>query len=321
MTKSNNFLIFICISLFTLIFCSTSFAAETDIVSQIVTKFSQKTNTWESAFTDASKNLFMICVTLEVAWIGIQIALGRQDLGEAIKQFALTLCTAGFFLAVIVNYKEWSWMIINGLDSLAGQVIPLEKASERAFQIGLDLVGKIFEVIGDTSILSDGGASKIFGLIFATLIILVCFALITSQIVLIKCEAMVAMMAALILVGFGGTSFLRDYAKNAMRYVLSVAFKLFVMSLVLGLGISFINDFMSLANVEFTDACVIVGTSIVILALIKSLPDTVAGIINGSHVGGGIALMATAASVGGAALGAAKLSAKGAMNTKERCSP
>ena len=31
-------------------------------------------------------------------------------------------------------------------------------------------------------------------------------------------------MAALILVGFGGSAFLRDYAVNAIRYVLAVAF-------------------------------------------------------------------------------------------------
>ena len=35
-----------------------------------------------------------------------------------------------------------------------------------------------------------------------------------------------ASRAALILVAFGGSSFLKDYAVNAIRYVLAVAFKL-----------------------------------------------------------------------------------------------
>ena len=59
-----------------------------------------------------------------------------------------------------------------------------------------------------------------------------CFALMTAQIVMIKCEAYIAMNAAVLLLGFGGSSLLKEYAINTMRYALSVAFKLFVMQLV-----------------------------------------------------------------------------------------
>lgn len=113
---------------------------------------------------------------------------------------------------------------------------------------------------------------------------------------------MVAMAAAVILVGFGGSAFLKDYAVNAIRYVLAVAFKLFVMQLVLGVGIAFIESF-STSTAELQDIFVVIGASVVLLALVKSLPDVCAGIINGSHVSSGAALTASAAAVGGATLG------------------
>lgn len=47
-----------------------------------------------------------------------------------------------------------------------------------------------------------------------------------------------------------------------------------------------------------------IGASIVLLALVKSIPDTCAGIINGSHVSGGAAITAATAAVGGAVAGA-----------------
>ena len=93
------------------------------------------------------------------------------------------------------------------------------------------------------------------------------------------------------------------YAVNAIRYVLAVAFKLFVMQLVLGVGIAFIEGF-STSTAELQDIFVVIGASVVLLALVKSLPDVCAGIINGSHVSSGAALTASAAAVGGAAIGA-----------------
>ena len=93
---------------------------------------------------------------------------------------------------------------------------------------------------------------------------------------------------------FGGSSFLKDYAVNAIRYVLAVAFKLFVMQLVLGIGIAFIEGF-STSTAELQDIFVVIGASVVLLALVKSLPDVCAGIINGSHVSSGAALGAAVA--------------------------
>jgi type IV secretion system protein TrbL len=125
---------------------------------------------------------------------------------------------------------------------------------------------------------------------------------------------MIAMMAALILVGFGGSNLLKDYAINAVRYVLAVAFKLFVMQLVLGVGVAFIESFDT-AAAELQDIFVVIGASVVLLALVKALPDVVSGIINGSHVGGGN-LLGAAAAVGGGAAAAGALAMGGLRNVQ-----
>lgn len=101
-------------------------------------------------------------------------------------------------------------------------------------------------------------AGNSVALLLAALVVMVCFALISAQVVFIKCEAMIAMMAALILVSFGGSSFLKDYAVNALRYVLAVAFKLFVMQLVLGVGLAFIQDFDT-STAELQDIFIVIG--------------------------------------------------------------
>lgn len=118
------------------------------------------------------------------------------------------------------------------------------------------------------------------------------------------------MNAAIILLGFGGTGLLKDHAINTMKYAFSVAFKLFTMQLVMGVGMSFIKDFKILST-EWQDLFVLIACALILLVIMQTVPETVASIINGSHVGGGVglgaatgAVMAVAGGAVGAAIGA-----------------
>ena len=150
-------------------------------------------------------------------------------------------------------------------------------------------------------------------MVIALFIVIVCFCLITAQVIFIKCEAYIAMLAACILVGFGASSFLRDYAVNVLKYILAVAFKLFVMQLVIGIGYSFMKDAIS-PKADLPTICILIGVSIVLYALVKQLPDTVAGIIQGSHVSSGQALTSTVMAIGAGMMGAGVAAGSGVAN-------
>lgn len=285
-------------------------ATDADFVSKLVKEFYAKTSTWEPTLKKYALLVFRWLVILEVCFLGIKAALNRDQVADIFKQFVMLLLAAGFFLAVINNYQAWSWNLINGLKQIGAELGASQAASDSPFLAGMKLVELIL------SKLSAWSPGNSVALLIAALVVMVCFALISAQVVLIKCEAMIAMMAALILVGFGGSAFLRDYAVNAIRYVLSVAFKLFVMQLVLGIGIAFIEGF-STSTAELQDIFVVIGASVVLLALVKSLPDVCAGIINGSHVSSGAALTASAAAVGGAAIGAVVAGSNTVQNVRD----
>lgn len=210
----------------------------------------------------------------------------------------MLLLMAGFFLAVINHYAEWTWNLINGLKAVGLELSSGQYSSDSPFITGMKLVKLILDKL---SVWSPGNS---IALLITALVVIVCFALISAQVVFVKCEAMIAMMASLILVGFGGSSFMKDYAVNALRYALAVAFKLFVLQLVLGVGISFIEGFDTSAA-ELQDIFVVIGAAVVLLALVKSLPDACSGIINGSHVSSGAAFTSAVAAAGGGLVGAA----------------
>lgn len=278
------------------------------VVSEIVTTFHKGLSKYENVMLKYAKQLFYWCAVLEVAWLGIKMSLGASDIRETIKNFCFVLLAAGFFLAVINNYHTWTWNVIDGLKSIAGEATTLTDASDKPFTVGLEIAENIFN---KTKLSSP---AKSLAYILVGFAIMFCFALITLQIILIKCECIIAMCASSVLLGLGATSFLRDYAINALRYVFAVAFKLMTMQLVMGVGIDFIMRLKNAENASYGQLGVTLCFCVIFYALVKQLPDTVAGIIQGSHVSSGQALTSTVTALGAGMMGAGMALGSGVAN-------
>ena len=275
-----------------------------DIVYDITEKFSTKSSAYGAALKIYAEKLFYWCLILDTAILGIRVIMKREDMASAIKHFVFMLLFAGFIFSVIKNYDVWSMNLVNGLKLIAVGLGGPELALS-PFNTGVEIVISILDKMSATDPVDS------LGYLITGCIIMVCFSLMTAQIVMIKCESYIAMNAAVLLLGFGGSSLLKEYAINTMRYALSVAFKLFVMQLVLGLGMSFIKDFRTLSSIELADLLVLIGAAVVLLALVKTIPDVCAGIINGSHTGNGGSLMSTGAMVAGVGVAAGAAAAGG----------
>ena len=296
-TKTIFLIIF---SLSTIVCAKTAFAEEKNIGSEtlnIVQTFYNAVSGWDIILKGYTLRLFALLLMIDIAWIGIRFALERPQLTDLIKQIAVTIFFAAIFIAAIDNYKEWTWQIISQFQTIAKKLSPDMVLAATPLQMGFALCMKI---IAQMSVLSP-----IDSLVYAivALILLLCFALLSAQIIFIKCEATISMAASMILLGFGGAGFAKEYAINAIRYVIAVAFKLFVISLLLGVGANFINEISVKEAPTYEELFVIIGAVVVLLSLATSLPDVCAGIINGSHVSSGMALVSTAGSVASMAIG------------------
>lgn len=277
-------------------FTDTAFAApSTNIVSQIVQEFSTKTSNWSVGLQKYALVLLRWLLIIEVVLLGIKGAFS-QDLKDTLVKFTMLVFFAGFMIALIKYYPEWSKSVLHGMQQIAGELGGV-KANDSPFQVGLKIVGTIWDKM------SAWSPAEALGLAIAGLIVLVCFAFITAKVVLIQCEAYVGLSAGIILLGFGGASFTKDIAIKFVFFAISIAFKLFVLQLVLGLGISFITSFET-ASSKFQDVFIVIGASIVLLALVQTLPELCANILNGASTSSGAGLGAIAAGAVGMGAGA-----------------
>jgi len=288
------------VGLFVVGYTDNCFAEITkDTVTQINDQFKAKSSIYGTVLEKYAKKIFYWCLILEIVLLGAKAALNRAELADIISQFIMTLLFSGFCFAVITHYQEWTGQIINGLSNYANEASGTNLTLSPIY-IGFDLMSKIIEEVSWLE------PVKSLGFIIVGGVIMICFALIAARILVVKCESYIAMSAAVLLLGFGGTSLLKEYAVNTMRYALSVAFKLFVMQLVMGVGLSFINDF-NVVSSKWEDLFMLIGCGVVLLVLVGTIPEIVAGIINGSHVGAGVGMRAAvtgAMAAAGGALGA-----------------
>jgi type IV secretion system protein TrbL len=248
--------------------------------------------------------LFWLLATIEFVWAGLRLALRGADFGEWVAEVVNQILFIGFFLTLLMHSSEWAGAIVHsfrqaadGASAAAGGTVGISPSN--IFDVGVQLSN---QVLGQVSAWSPGAS---VGLVIAALVIIICFALIAAFMVLALVESYVVISAGVLLMGFGGSRWTSDYALKIIVYAVSVGAKLFVLQLLVGLGENMIQGWTVNFTTDNTHIFLTVGSAIVMLALTKSVPELVQGLINGASVSQGTALTGAAAAVGGAVAGAA----------------
>lgn len=274
--------------------------------------FETQTAGWWALLQKYARDLFILTLTLEIALFGMRMAFQQTQLSEIIGQFVMLLLFAGFIAAVIANYEDWAKTVaLNGLKPLVASLNPGMEVVDAGKPFAI--AAKVWESVMNAA--RDAGFwdfPKVFMLEIIALIICVVLALISALVILVTCEFYIVANVGILLIGLGGSKIFKDYAVNVMRYILSVAIKLFVLQLICNIGFTIITMATitkatagGVETIQFQELFIIVGQAIILLALAKSLPDTCAGILSGSHIGGGNPLASLGRAAGGMAMGMA----------------
>ena len=279
-----------------------------NFLGPIINEYKAKAEQWRPVILDAAKRLFWILAGIELAWTALMLGLRRVDLTEWAAELARHILFIGFFYGVLMNSGVWTKAIVDSLWQLAGEASASAGGSgdvnpDNIFDIGVNIALALSEAYS----VWQPGAS--LGLAIAALIIAICFALIAAFLVLALVEMYIVLNAGVILLGLGATRWTSDYAVKYLTYAFSVGMKLFVLQLLLGLGESMMLGWAQSVQVSQDQVFVIVGGSIVMLALVYSIPNLIQSLITGISNGSGQGMTAALGAVGGAAMGAAAATA------------
>lgn len=308
--------------------CSVTSPDLSNALNQIDALFQRCTKAWEATLGAYALRLFWLLAAIEFAWSALRLALRDADFSEWLAELVNQIFFLGIFLALLTYATEWTGAIVESFSRAADGVQRANGFSDGSpssiLNIGIRLGANIWHSLSFFSAFVQSVAVGLCGIA-----IVIVFALIAAAIVLAQVESYIVLSAGVLLLGFGGSRWTKEFALKTVVYAVSVGAKLFLLKLIAGLGAQIIGAWSRLPATEWlapegaaTNILVILGSTIVLWVLVKSVPDMIQGLINGSALGVNTGLAASASQLAGAAyaLGMATRSAYGLSGAQREAS-
>ena len=306
MTLRRSFLIGSGLVLAVVTAAAPAHAQSANVLDQIVSQFQSRSAGWQGALQSFATGTFGILAAIDLAWSAFKLGFRGADVSEWLAEIVNQILFLGFFLALLENAVTWDTAIVSSFRQAASSAGGGGIAPSDVFAAGVKLAAT---VLNQMSIWHPEASA---GLMVAGIVIEVCFALMAAFMVLALVESYLIISMGVLFMAFGGSRWTKDMAVSTVRYAVSVGAKLFVLQLLVSIGTGLIQSWAnSFTDVTDASLCILIGCSIVMLALVKVLPETMQRIVNGSSMASGSALVGAAAVVGGsvAAMGAGMVGA------------
>ena len=270
------------------------------VLDSLVDRFQAATSRWESAIKSAAISLFWILAAIEFAVSAIFLALSGSGVQNFASEVVKRILVVGIFYFILDQGPAVVDAVIKSFRQIAQNAGGVGFRPSDIFNAGVQVAQKLAD---NVSFWTDSGKSV--ALLIAALVVVVCFALIAAIVIVTTVEMWIVTYAGIILLGFGGSGFTKDYAIKYLTYAISVGLKLMVMGLVVSIGQSIISETVrNFSNTSNTEIYTVVGIAIVLLAVTKALPSMLQSVVVGSSVGSNTTLLGVAAGAAGAAVGA-----------------
>ncbi|RZN16069.1 P-type conjugative transfer protein TrbL, partial [Bradyrhizobium sp. Leo121] len=253
----------------------------TTVENQVVTA----AKGWEKTVTDAAKSLFWILAGIEVGiaavWLAIQAATIEAWFAELVRRIMFI----GFFAFVLTEGPSFAKAVVDSLFQIGGGSGSASPAN--VFNAGLTVASAMSQKIS-FGVFQDNALALSASL--AMIVSVIAFSLVAAIFLAVLVEMYVGLLAGMIMLGLGGSSFTKDFAIRYLVYAFSVGMKLMSLVMIAKIGsdvlIGLAQD-TSVGN-QYQTALAIAGIAVVVFILAMYVPAIVQGVVQGASVSGGM---------------------------------
>ena len=287
-----------------MMFAMSAYAVpESDNISEdIIDAYRDAASEWTPTITGYAIRLFWLLAILDLAYMGITLALKRGDMYDFVFQLVRKILFFGFFFAVLNHGQAWMMAIVNSFREI-GANVPGGASGISPGDILENAYRTYLAVTQETALLK----AKTWAMSIAATFLVILAVGIAAIMLLAMIEMYFALAAGQILLGFGGSEWTKDYAISYVKYVISVGLKLLAIQLLAAIGNNIFRSWATIQPDQFnleTITALTIGTGL-LFCLIKSIPGIISGIISGGQFGSpsynvfGMAATAGAMAIGG----------------------
>ncbi|OYW98313.1 MAG: P-type conjugative transfer protein TrbL, partial [Rhizobiales bacterium 32-66-8] len=153
--------------------------------------------------------------------------------------------------------------------------------------------------------------------VFAMVIVVIAFSLVAAIFIAVMVEMYVGLLAGMIMLGLGGSSFTKDFAVRYLVYAFSVGMKLMALVMIARIGSEVLlglAEAPTATSDQFITTLAIAGISVVVFIIAMYVPPIVQGVVQGASISGGMEAIRHGGQAATFAAGGAFLGASSAMS-------
>lgn len=289
-------------------------------IDNVVNQFTSSANGWYATLLGFAQGLFGLLATIQLAWAAIKWVLEGDDIKALMASLVKQIIAIGFFFWVLTTAGTWVPAILSSFTQ-AGQAAGGSTALTPSAIIdeGLYVAALIPERIGDADFYMIPIIAIVAGL--AALVVLGGFVIAACQLAVTQIISSVVLAGGVLLLGFGGSSFTRDFVQKYFSYAISTGVRLLVLYLVLGIALQQAGTWRDIVTngeglMPFFE---VMAASIFFAFLCWTVPKTAGEMLGGAidmsagAVAGGVAAGAVGGAAAAAGLAASAAPLRGAL--------
>lgn len=282
---------------------------QSGVLDEVADRFMTQSATWGATITTYATWLFWTLATISMVWTFGMLALRKADIGDFFAELVRFTIFTGFFWWLLENGPRFAMDIVNSLRDVGAAAggVTRTLTPSTPLDIAFDIIvkaGKSYSVLHPIDNLA---------IFFTTLAILACMAVVAANVLLALVTAWVMAYAGIFVLGFGGARWTSDIAINYFRAVAGIALKLMTMTLLIGVAVAVMDGFHAdlQEGAPMRELLVIFVVALVLVVLIHSIPNVIAGLIPGGGQAASSGSSFSAGAIAGAAVGAGTAVASG----------
>jgi len=240
---------------------------------------------WETTIMNAAQSLFWILAGIEVGIAAVWLAINAASLDAWFAELVRRILFIGLFAFVLDQGPAVAKAIVDSLFQIGAGGGSASPAN--IFNAGLTVASKMSEKIS-FGVFQDNALALSASL--AMIVSVIAFSLVAAIFVSVLIEMYVGLMAGMIMLGLGASSFTKDFAVRYLVYAFSVGMKLMSLVMIAKIGSDVLIGLASepSAGDQYQTALAIAGLAVVVFVIALYVPTIVQGVVQGASVTGGM---------------------------------
>jgi len=260
-------------------------AQEGSVLTSLQSQITTAAKGWETTVMDAAKSLFWILATIEIGLAAVWLAIQAASLDSWFAELVRRIMFVGFFAFVLAQGPTFAKAVVDSLFQIGaggGTASPAD-----VFNAGLAVATKMSEKI-QFGLFEDNALA--ISAAFAMVVVVISFSLVAAIFVSVMVEMYIGLLAGMIMLGLGGSSYTKDFAVRYLVYAFSVGMKLMALVMISRIGSEVLIGLANEPDIgdQFQTALAIAGIAVVVFIVAIYVPNIMQGVVQGASVSGGM---------------------------------